>query len=209
MHSYAVIDFEATGLGPPGDSIIEVGAVLVQDGVIAGTFSELMDPGFRIPPFITSLTGISNAMLRGRPRPEAVMPRLRDFLGDHVCIAHNAGFDRRFLEAEMVIAGQCHKRAFLCSMLLSRRLFPDADSHKLGALMHLLDLEMPAGMQAHRALADALVTVALWQRLIAELRERLGGRQPDQALVAAVCRKPKAAVCSYLAAIAGSPNVPV
>lgn len=208
MRTYAVIDFETTGLSAGPDRIIEVGAVLVRDGEIAGTFSELMDPGFRIPPFITSLTGITNAMVQGRPRPEELMPRLRAFLGGHACVAHNASFDRRFFDAEMALAGEAHERPFLCSMLLARRLVPQAPSHKLGALMQHLRLEKPAGMQAHRALADALMTVGLWRRLMADLRARVPGRDPDAELVATVCRKPKAAVPAFLAALAAPAPVP-
>lgn len=205
MQTFAVIDFETTGLSAGPDRIIEVGAVLVRDDVIIDTFSELMDPGFRIPTFITALTGISDAMVRGKPRPEVVMPRLRTFLGEHACIAHNASFDRRFFMAEMALAGEGHERAFLCSMLLSRRLITDAGSHKLGALVRHLRLPTPAGMQAHRALADALMTVELWKRLIAGLRAQLGGRQPDAELLATICRKPKAAIPALLAALAPVP----
>ncbi len=202
MQTYAVIDFETTGLSAGPDRIIEVGAVLISEGEIVGTFSELMDPGFRIPAFITSLTGITNAMVQGRPSPEELMPRLRGFLGDHVCIAHNASFDQRFYHSEMDLAGQAHVRPFLCSMLLARRLVRDAASHKLGALMHHLRLEQPMGMQAHRALADALMTVELWKWLMTDLRAQLRGREPDAELIATICRKPKAAVASHLAALA-------
>jgi DNA polymerase-3 subunit epsilon len=202
VHTYAVIDFETTGLSAGPDRIIEVGAVLVRDEQIVGTFSELMDPGFRIPSFITALTGISDAMVRGRPRPEVLMPRLRGFLGDHVCIAHNASFDQRFFHAEMALAGEAHERPFLCSMLLSRRLVPDAASHKLGALVRHLRLPTPSGMQAHRALADALMTVELWKRLMADLRMRLAGRQPDSGLIATICKKPKSTIPDYLTAVA-------
>lgn len=208
MQTYAVIDFETTGLGPPADRIIEVGAVLVRDGEVVGTFSELMDPGFSIPPFITSLTGITNAMLRGRPSPEAVMPRLRAFLGDHVCVAHNAGFDGRFYRAEMETAGEAHERTFLCTMLLSRRLVPDAASHKLGELVRHLRLRTPEGMRAHRALADALMTVELCKHLLSDLQARLNGRAADAELLAAISRKPKAAVPAYLASCLAPAAVP-
>jgi DNA polymerase-3 subunit epsilon len=143
-------------------------------------------------------------MIRGKPRPEAVMPRLRRFLGDHHCVAHNASFDRRFFTAEMALAGEAHDRPFLCSMLLSRRVVPDVASHKLGTLVHHFGLECPAGMQAHRALADALMTVALWQRLMAELRCRLSGCAVDAERLAEICRKPKAAMPAYFASLAAS-----
>jgi len=208
VHTYAVIDFETTGLSAGPDRIIEVGAVLVRDGVIVSTFSELMDPGFRIPAFITALTGISNAMVRGKPSPEEMMPRLRAFLGDHVCVAHNASFDQRFFHAEMSLANDAHERQFLCSMLLARRLVADAASHKLGALVRHLRLTTPTGMQAHRALADALMTVELWKHLMGDLRTQLQGRAPDPALVATICRKPKAVVANYISSLAMSAAVP-
>jgi len=208
MLTCAVIDFETTGLGPPGDRIIEVGAVLVQDGAVVGTFEELMDPGFRLPSFITGLTGITNAMLRGKPQPEAVMPRLRAFLGGHACVAHNASFDGRFFAAEMERAGEAHERSFICSMLLSRRLLPYEPSHRLGHLAELFDIAVPDGMQAHRALADALVTAKLWCRLMRDLQDRLHGLTADAALIAALCRTPKAMVPAFLARHAADATTP-
>ena len=196
----AVIDFETTGMRAGPDRIIEVGAAILCDGVVIATFSELMDPGFRIPYFITSLTGITDAMVRGKPRPEAVMPRLREFLGDHPCVAHNAGFDQRFFSSEMDRAGHGHERPFLCSVLLARRLVRDAPNHKLGDLARHLGLRPPPGMRAHRALADVLLTCQLWNHLCRELRHRLGDRKPDLDLLRSMMRIPKAKVDSFLEA---------
>ena len=134
MNPIAIIDFETTGLSAGTDRIIEVAAVVIGGGGITATFSELMDPGVYIPSFITGLTGISNAMVRGKPRPESVMPRLRAFLGEHACVAHNASFDQRFFSAEMGLAGQRHERPFLCTLLLARRLFQRSPNHQLGTL---------------------------------------------------------------------------
>jgi DNA polymerase-3 subunit epsilon len=202
MKQFAVIDFETTGLRAGADRIIEVAAIIVSDGVVVSTFSELMDPGFRIPPFITSYTGISDAMVRGKPRPEQVMPRLRAFLGDHVCIAHNATFDKRFFAAEMDKAGEGHERTFLCSLLLARRLLQGMPNHQLGTLMRQLRLSMPAGMTAHRALADALMTCTLWTHMTALLKQRLRCSAVEVTVVMAILKKSKAAVEEYLSAIA-------
>jgi DNA polymerase III subunit epsilon len=202
MTTVAVIDFETTGMRAGQDRIIEVAAAIVDDGVVVATFAELMNPGFRIPAFITSLTGISNAMVRGAPPPEAVMPRLRAFLGDRPCLAHHAAFDQRFFTAEMERAQELHPRQFLCSVLLARRLVPDAPSHRLGALATHLDLTWPSGMQAHRALADVLVTAALWRHLLRVVTARLGGHPPDLALLSTLMRQPKAKVAAFLAAAA-------
>ena len=198
MTAVAVIDFETTGMMPGPDRVIEVGAVIVRDGVIVDTFATLMDPGIRIPAFITGLTGITTAMVRGKPRPEAVMADLREFLGDLPCLAHNAGFDRRFFTAEMDRAGHAHERPFLCSVLLARRLVEGAPSHRLGALVAHLGLEPPPDHRAHRALGDALMTARLWCHLLASVRRHLG-REPDLALLDRLMRVPRAQVPGWLA----------
>lgn len=198
MLTCAIIDFETTGLGPPADRVIEVGVARLQDGVVVDTFSQLMQPGFTLPWFITALTGINDAMLARQPRPEAVMPRLRAFLGDLPCVAHNAAFDRRFFANEMDAAGEAHARPFLCSLLLARRLLPQERSHRLGALAARLGVELPAGERAHRALGDALLAAGVWRHLMLDLRQRLG-RPADAALLAALARVPKAQVPAWLA----------
>lgn len=198
MHTYAVIDFETTGLSPQTDRIIEVAVVLVRDHQVADTFSELMDPGFRIPGFITGLTGISTAMVRGKPSPEKLMPKVQQFIGTHPCVAHNASFDSNFFAAEMRRAGvRCQPR-FLCSMLLARRLVQDSANHQLGTLVQHLRLSKPAGMRAHRALADSLMTVELWKCLMERIESRVPGYVPDEDFVARLCRAPKAGVDALL-----------
>ena len=204
MRSYAVLDFETTGLSAGRDRIIEVAAAIVRDGEVVETFSQLMNPGVHVPGFITSLTGISNAMLRDQPCPEAVMPRLRAFLGEHVCVAHNASFDQRFFIAEMDLAAQTHERPFVCSLLLARRLISGAPSNKLGDLLRHLQLTPPPGLRAHRALADVLMTCALWKHLITVLEGRLGEGRADLELIRTTMKKPKATVDKYLASLASS-----
>ena len=201
MKTYAVIDFETTGLRAGSDRIIEVAAVIVRDGVVVETFSELMNPGYRIPNFITSLTGISDAMVRDKPRPEVVMPRLRAFLGDHVCVAHNASFDSRFFGAEMHLAAHAHERPFVCSLLMARRLVPSSPNHQLGTLLKHLRITPPPDMRAHRALADVLMTCALWQHLIRVLETKIGGYAADLDLIRTTTKKPKATVDAYFAAV--------
>ena len=192
MTTIAIIDFETTGMRAGFDRIIEVGAVLVEGDAIVGTFSELMHPGCWIPSFITSLTGITNAMVAGKPAPEQVMPALYAFLGERPCLAHNAAFDQRFYAAEMQRAEIAHERPFLCSVLLARRLIHDAPSHRLGALVDHLGLTVPDGMRAHRALADALMTARLYLHLRARVQEHLGGQAPGMDLLQALQRAPKA-----------------
>jgi DNA polymerase-3 subunit epsilon len=191
---FAVLDFETTGLRAGDDRIIEVGVAIVADGVVVDTFAQLMSPGRRLPSFITSLTGITDAMVRNQPPPEEVMPRLRAFLGDLPCVAHNAGFDQRFFTAEMDLAGESHDRTFLCSLLLSRRLVHGATSHRLGALADFLGLKPPADFHAHRALDDVLLTCSLWRHLIELVQQHLGGRQPTMSEVQQLMRHSKAKI---------------
>ncbi len=195
---YAVIDFETTGFNEDDCRVIEVAAVIVQDGQITDSFVQLMHPGCWIPFFITELTGISNSMVKRMPRPEEVMPKLMDFIGDLFCIAHNANFDSRFYHAEMRRAGIAHERSFFCTVLLSRRLIQDSPNHQLGTLAHHLNLPMPAEGSYHRALYDVLLTVELWKHIEGIISERLGDRIPDHDVYLTLMRTPRAAAWRYL-----------
>ena len=197
MQTYAVIDFETTGLSPAYDRIIEVGVVLVENDTVVDTFNELMNPGFPIPFYITALTGITSEMVKGKPSPEEVMSDLEALIGSLPCIAHNASFDRGFFAAEMSRANIYCEPPFLCSMLLARRLVQNVDSHKLGNLVRHLRLRKPAGMKAHRALADSLMTVELWKHLMKRIKKELPGYTPDVEFIQRLTRTPKANVDSF------------
>lgn len=197
-NEFAVLDFETTGLSADFCRVIEVAAVIVRDGEVAESFVQLMNPGHRLPFFITGLTGITDEMLEGKPRPEAVMPDLMRFLGDRPCVAHNASFDSRFYHAEMTRSGTAHERAFLCSMMLSRRLIPDLPSYKLESLTYHLNLTAPDDGNYHRALYDVLLTVELWKRIEKILTERIGGKKPEHEIYRTLMKKSKANVQKYL-----------
>ena len=173
METLAVIDFETTGLGATqGGRATEIAAVLVQDGQIVGRFQSLMNSGAWVPPFITQLTGISNEMLQNAPPARTVMHEVARFTQGCPLVAHNAAFDRGFWQAELARA-ECEPdvaHAFACTMLLSRRLYPHAENHRLGTLARLHAL--PSAGRAHRALADAEVTAHLLMRMQRDVRER-------------------------------------
>lgn len=194
MTAVAILDVETTGMRARVDRVIEVGVVVVRGGRIEETFTELMDPGIPLPGFITSLTGITPSMLSGKPSPEQVMPRLQTFLGDLPCVAHNAAFDRRFIAAEMARAAQLTERSFFCTVLLARRLVPEAGHYNLEAVTRFLDIRMPNGMRHHRAMGDAVLTAGLWIRLMGILQDWLQGRDPSAELVRRICRTPKAQI---------------
>jgi DNA polymerase-3 subunit epsilon len=189
----AVIDFETTGMGPSqGARATEIACVLVQDGRIVDRYQSLMKTGVWVPPFITALTGISNAMLRDAPPAEQVMREVAAFTCGVPLVAHNAAFDRGFWAAEMAHADlpPDPAHAFACTVLLSRRLYPEAPSHKLSALADWLGLQRDG--RAHRAMSDADVTAQLLIRLQRDVTERfaaqLGPRSADHALLSVLQR---------------------
>ena len=160
-----VIDFETTGLSAKGgDRAIEVGAVALERGQIVDQFQSLINPGFSIDSFIENYTDISNAMLADAPPSEQAMPQLREFLGDSALVAHNASFDRGFLEAEYQRLGYRCDNTFICSMRVARRLYPQAPNHRLGTLVAYA--RVPECGQFHRALADAQMTGYLWLNMV-------------------------------------------
>lgn len=188
MQTIVVIDFETTGLSPAlGCRATEIAAVLVRGGEIVASYQSLMKSDAWVPPFIEQLTGISNAMLRTAPSAEQVMQELAEFTRHCPLVAHNASFDRAFWVAEMVAAGCAVDTAhqFACTVLLSRRLYPDAPSCRLErlALFHRL----PASGRAHRALADAMTTAHLLLRVQADVGRvfaaELDGLDVDHALL--------------------------
>ena len=173
MSVYAVIDFETTGLSPEyGARPTEIAVVLIDGDKILDRYQSLMNPGVPIPYDIQTLTGITNAMVRSAPKVETVMAEASDFVGDHSMLAHNAAFDRKFWDTELQRIKRWQQKEFACSLLLARRLFPQALNHKLATLVRTLHL--PATGRYHRALADAEATAYLLQRIKQEIQHRFG-----------------------------------
>jgi DNA polymerase-3 subunit epsilon len=173
MTRVGVIDFETTGLSPAmGDRATEVAIVVMEDGQVVDRFQSLMNAGVRIPPFIEQYTGISNEMIRTAPPAAEVMGEAARFVRGVPLVAHNASFDQRFWNAELDRLGPDRDAgpAFACTMLLSRRLYPQAGSYRLQSLAAFHALP-PAG-RAHRALADAEVTAALLTRIQQDIRRQ-------------------------------------
>ncbi|WP_297363342.1 3'-5' exonuclease [Thauera sp.] len=203
MEVVAVIDFETTGLSPAqGDRATEVAVVIVDGGRVVDRYQSLMNAGVRIPAYIEALTGISNAMVRGAPPAAEVMQQVSDFVGDIPIVAHNAAFDAKFWDAELARIHRHRAQDFVCSLLLSRRLFPLAPSHKLGALIEYARL--PVAGRYHRALADAEMAASLLLRLEEELRLRHQVHEVSVDLLRRIQRAPKGQLHDVLARMAGS-----
>ncbi len=197
MAAVAVIDFETTGLSPDwGDRATEVAAVLVKDGTIVGRYESLMNAGVRVPPFIEALTGITNAMVRSAPPVAEVMRELAEFVGDSPLVAHNASFDRKFLDAEWARINYQRRGEFACSLLLARRLYPAAPSHKLGTLIS--HLKLPSAARHHRAMADAEMAAHLWLRIVQDVERDSGIADAPHELLRRLQKVPKAKITSWL-----------
>lgn len=165
-----VLDFETSGLSPEqGDRAIEIGAVLIEGGVITQRFQRLMNPGRQINSFIEGYTGISNEMLQDAAPVAEVMAEFADFIEGHNLVAHNASFDQRFLKAELLRIQKGCNNLFSCSMLAARRLYQLAPNHTLGGLVEYK--KIPTDGVFHRALADAEMTAKLWLAMLDEIAQ--------------------------------------
>jgi DNA polymerase-3 subunit epsilon len=179
-----MLDFETTGLSPAhGERITEVAALRIVDGRVSERFVSLVNCGATIPPFISALTGISQAMVDGAPAVEQVLPRLLEFIGGDALAAHNASFDEKFLHAEAGRLGLVPgHQGLVCSLKLSRRVFPGLSSYKLGLLSGQLGIRFRSA--AHRAEADAEVAADLLLHIARHLGQAYGfGALAPQLLV--------------------------
>jgi len=204
--TFCVLDLETTGGSRHDDTITEIGVVKVRGGECLGRFHTLVNPGRAIPPQITVLTGLTDAVVATAPRIEAVLGSLIDFLGDAVFVAHNAAFDLGFLRAALARDGRAEYRPTVVdTAALARRLLRDeVPNCRLSTLASRLRLDH---QPAHRALDDALATTDLLHLLI----ERATGHGvigvDDLVSLAKLAGHPQAAKLSMTARLPRSPGV--
>lgn len=181
MTTYAVIDFETTGLSPAhGARPTEIAVVLVQGDKIVDRYQSLMNPGVSVPYEIQRITGITTEMVSKAPSIKSVMTDAARIAGKHPIVAHNAAFDRKFWEKEV----GARKNAFICSLLIARRLFPHSPNHKLETLVRTFGL--PSAGAYHRAQADAECTAHLLIHLRREIASRYRIPVVDSGLLMAI-----------------------
>jgi DNA polymerase-3 subunit epsilon len=192
--SLVIIDFETTGLSPErGDRITEVGLVRIESGCIVDRFQSLVNCEVRVPSFITAYTGISQQMVDDAPSVKHVMRHVVSFVGDTPLVAHSATFDQRFYLRECRQLGiSMVVEPFICSMRLSRRVYPQFKSHALGALAHALNLKHCGA--AHRAAADAEMTAELMLRLGRDIGDQHEGLALTNSLLRRLMHMPVARV---------------
>ena len=192
-----ILDFETTGLSPDnGDRVIEIGAVRIEDGEITDHFQELMNPGQRISHLIEDYTGITNGMLKKASPCEEVMHKFADFISGYNLVAHNASFDKRFLEAELGKISRIYSGQFICSMLVARRIYQEAPNHKLGTLVKYANI--PSDGVFHRALYDSKMTAKLWLTMLNYIEREYSIEAIPFTLIQKLAKIPKKGVCKFL-----------
>ena len=162
MRSLAFVDLETTGATASADRITEIGIIEVDEDGAVREWQQLVNPGTRIPPFIEQLTGISNEMVAAAPPFAAVAEETLRRLAGRLFIAHNARFDYGFLKNEFKRLGVTFRAPVLCTVKLSRTLFPEYKRHNLDSLIERHGLAADA---RHRALADAQLIRQFWQKI--------------------------------------------
>jgi len=162
---FVMLDLETTGGNAVQDRITEVAAVRIENGVETARWSSLVNPGVRIPPFIQALTGISDAMVADAPAFEEVAAPLLDILAGAVLVAHNVRFDHAFLLNELARIDVTLKVKTLCTVRLSRKLYPQHKGHGLDAILKRHGLQT---MARHRAMGDVDVVLQWLQIATAE-----------------------------------------
>jgi DNA polymerase III subunit epsilon len=151
LPAYVLLDLETTGATPVRDRITEIALIRFEEGVEVARWQTLVNPEAPISPFIQRLTGISDAMVQEAPRFVEIAETLRTYLEGAVLAAHNVRFDYGFLKNEFKRLGITLRQKVLCTVKLSRKLYPQYHSHGLDALIERHQLQCPA---RHRAMGD-------------------------------------------------------
>ncbi len=155
----AFVDIETSGLAPRGDRVTEIGVVTVDDSGVR-EWTSFLNPGMHLGAHARELKGISDETVADAPRFADIAAELSARLAGHLFIAHNARFDFAFLRAEFERAGIFFQPQVLCTVMLSRKLYPTAAAHDLDTLMRRHGLQAGA---RHRALPDAQLLWQFWQ----------------------------------------------
>ena len=169
---YVVFDTETTGLSSRYDRIIEFGGVMVEGGRVTKTLSLFIDPEMPLPPDSAEVNHITEDDIKGAPTFAEAWPKIKEFLGDNILVAHNATFDVGFLNASLKRIGlEPISNPVIDTLPLSRYLFPEAGRHNEGALLKNLGLNVYNEREAHRAEYDARALSDGWLEIIVRLEK--------------------------------------
>lgn len=168
---YTVLDVETTGLTPGLDEIISIGALRIVNGRLLRQeiFEQLVDPRRPIPAAATAIHGITDAMVKGQPTIDVVLPRLHRFVEDTVLVGHNLAFDLRMFKEKEIESGICFVNPVLDTLLLSAVIHPEEERHGLEDVARRMGIQV---LGRHTALGDAILTGEIFLRMIPLLEER-------------------------------------
>jgi len=161
----AFVDVETSGCAPGRHRVIDVAVIGARGDELEFEWQSLVNPGGRISAGITALTGIDNDMLADAPRFEDIAAELRARLAGRVFVAHNVRFDYGFIRREFALTGGEWRSANLCTVRLSRALYPEMPRHNLDAVIERHGIRIE---QRHRAMPDARALLEFWRRVRAE-----------------------------------------
>lgn len=162
MQSYIAVDLETTGLSPVENEIIEIGAVLVEDGKVKETFSELVKPSVMIPAKITEITGIDDTMVADKKPVGEVLERFLAFAGDRPLLGHNLKFDYSFLKVNGEKIGKRINSTGMDTLKIAKQVLPELSSRSLASLCEYYHVENEC---AHRAYEDAKATAEIFEKM--------------------------------------------
>lgn len=166
--SFVVFDLETTGLSAKKNFITEIGAVKILNGEIIDSFSTFVEPPVPIPPKITELTGITDAMVAGAPKEDEAVSAFMKFCEGSVLVAHNALFDTGFIRESLARHGESFSHCFIDTVALSRKLYPELKNHKLNNVAKHLKVKLE---HHHRAVDDALATAHIFRHMLSALAD--------------------------------------
>ena len=166
---FVIYDVETTGLSAASEKITEIGAVKIKNGEVVDRFSEFINPQKPIPPKITELTGITDAMVADKDCEDVIIPKFVEFIGDSVLVAHNAKFDMGFLYSACERLNIKIDNCYLDTLELSRSLYPDLHNHKLDTIAKASGVTLTGH---HRAVNDAEALFGIFLVLLGKLREK-------------------------------------
>ena len=167
--TYCVLDLETTGFSPKTEKITEIGIMKLKNGEVIDKFSCFVNPEKPIPARVVEVTNITDDMVNGAETIDKVFPKMLEFLGDSVIVAHNAPFDVGFLKYNAKELGYDFDYTYVDTLSLSRKIFPELKKHKLGKIAEYLKIKVEV---AHRALDDVDTTVKVLNEMMKILKNR-------------------------------------
>ena len=168
---YCVLDLETTGISYKTEKITEVGIIKYKNGEVIDEFECFVNPEKPIPPKVVEITHITDDMVKDAETIDKVIPKIIDFIGDSVLVAHNADFDIGYLKYNFEKYGYKLENTYIDTLRLAKAIFPDLKKYKLGLIADSLKIKVDV---AHRALDDVKTLVAVFKVMIGRTKEEHG-----------------------------------